>query len=172
MTGVEGFVLGGATTTTTVTNIGDRAFAGDSALRSLTIHADAGLVVGTNLFADQWGYDGFNNRRGANGQVPERIVFTGEAISAAAMDNLLAGVCAATEKPVKVYVDRRNASWKTAAYIDRDCSRDADAQAAALAGEKVLGVIRCGAPAPLGKALVIHLGSPYYRPPDFRLSIR
>ena len=172
MTGVEGFVLGGATKMTTVTNIGDRAFAGDSALRSLTIHADAGLVVGTNLFADQWGYDGSNNRRGANGHVPERIVFTGEAISAAAMDNLLAGVCAATEKPVKVYVDRRNASWKTAAYIDRDCSRDADAQAAALAGEKVLGVIRCGAPAPLGKALVIHLGSPYYRPPDFRLFIR
>ena len=96
----------------------------------------------------------------------------GEAISAAAMNNLLAGVCAATEKPVKVYVDRRNVSWKTAAYIDRDCSRDADARAVTFAGERVLGVIRCGAPAPLGKALVIHLGSPYYKPSDFRLSIR
>jgi hypothetical protein len=106
------------------------------------------------------------------GHVPERIVFTGEAISETAMNNLLAGVCAAIEKPVKVYVDRRNASWKTAAYIDRDYSRDADARAMTLAGEKVLGVIRCGAPSPLGKALVIHLGSPYYKPSDFRLSIR
>ena len=165
---LQSLALGGRAT---VTNLGDRAFAGNSSLTNLVIHSDPDLVVGTGIFDDHAG------RRNSvdvvyPGHVPERIVFTGEAISETAMNNLLSGVCAAIEKPVKVYVDRRNASWKTAAYIDRDCSRDADARAMTLAGEKVLGVIRCGAPSPLGKALVIHLGSPYYKPSDFRLSIR
>jgi hypothetical protein len=163
---LQSLELGGRTT---VTNIDDRAFAGNSSLTNLVIHADPKLVVGTWIFDDHAG------RRNSvevvyPGHVPERIVFTGEAISETAMNNLLTGVCAATEKPVKVYVDKHFYSWKSAPYIDR--APTAGERAQADAGELVIGVVRCGAPAPLGKALVIHQGSPYYKPSDFRLSIR
>jgi len=163
---LQSLELGGRVT---VTNIDDRAFAGNSSLTNLVIHADPELVVGTGIFGN---HDGRWNSVDLvyPGHVPERIVFTGEAISETAMNNLLAGVCAATEKPVKVYVDKRFFSWKMAPYIDH--APTAGERAQADAGELVIGVVRCGAPAPLGKALVIHQGSPYYKPSDFRLFIR
>ena len=163
---LQSLELGGRTT---VTNIDDRAFAGNSSLTNLVIHADPDIVVGTWIFDDHAG------RRNSvevvyPGHVPERIVFTGEAISETAMNNLLAGVCAAIEKPVKVYVDKHFFSWKSAPYIDH--APTAGERTQADAGELVIGVVRCGAPAPLGKALVIHKGSPYYKPSDFKLFIR
>ena len=170
--GLESVTLGGATKATTVTNIGARAFAGDISLRGMTIHADASLVVGADVFADQFGRDGNGNMQGAEGRTPETIVFTGEAVSAAAMGNLLAGVAPAEEKPVKVYVDRRFASWREASYIDTDRSSDTDASALAAVGEKVLGVIRAGAPAPYGKALVVHRESPYGPSPGLFIVVR
>jgi hypothetical protein len=163
---LQSLELGGRAT---VTNIDARALAGNSSLTNLVIHADPELVVGTGIFGN---HDGRWNSVDLvyPGHVPERIVFTGEAISETAMNNLLAGVCAATEKPVKVYVDKRFFSWKMAPYIDH--APTAGERAQADAGELVIGVVRCGAPAPLGKALVIHQGSPYYKPSDFRLFIR
>lgn len=159
ITGVEEISLGGAKRTTTVTNIGDRAFAGDTSLKKLTIHADPEITIGTNLFADNWGLDGYNVERGADGRTPDEIVFTGKAISATAMGNLLSGVNAATVKPVKVYVDRRFDDWKCTSYIDY--SPTAAERAEAENGESVIGVIRAGAPSPFGKALVLHRQSPY-----------
>ncbi len=142
----------------TVTNIDDCAFAGNSSLTNLVIHADPELVVGTGIFGD---HDGRWNSVDLvyPGHVPERIVFTGEAISETAMNNLLAGVCAATVKPVKIYVDMRLASWRTASYIDFAPTEGERAQPDR--GGSVVGIIRCGAPAPLGKALVVNRRSPY-----------
>ena len=163
---LQSLELGGRAT---VTNLGDRAFAGNSSLTNLVIHADPDIIVGTGIFDDHAG------RKNSvdlvyPGHVPERIVFTGEAISETAMNNLLAGVCTATVKPVKIYVDRHFFSWKLAPYIDH--APTAGERAQADAGELVVGVVRCGAPAPLGKAIVIHQGSPYYKPADFKLFIR
>ncbi len=117
MTGVEGIVLGGATKATTVTNIGDRAFAGDSSLRSLTIHSDADLVVGTGLFDDQWGMDAYGTARGADGRVPETMFFTGVAPNNDVFANLLERV-GPKDRPVQVFVKHYDATWRRASYLN------------------------------------------------------
>ena len=152
----------------TVTNIDDRAFAGNSSLTNLVIHADPELVVGTGIFGD---HSGRLNSVDLvyPGHAPDRIVFTGEAISETAMNNLLSGVCAATVKPVKIYVDMRLGGWKAASYIDY--APMASERAQPDSGGSVVGVIRCGAPAPLGKALVVNKRSPY-GPIKFSIFIR
>ena len=114
---VEGFSIGGATSATTVTNIGDRAFAGDTALKKLTIHADANITVGTDIFADQWGANASGVLYGADGHTPEEMVFTGAAPNTDIFANLLAGIGAGDE-PVKITVTKCNSSWESTSYID------------------------------------------------------
>ena len=51
-----------------------------------------------------------------------------------------------------------NYGWGKIDYIDQDVT---DADRAQVPGERILGVYRGGATAPLGKALVVHRASPY-----------
>ena len=137
---VTGFSIGGATPTTTVTNIGDRAFAGDTALRKLTIHSDANITVGTDIFANQWGENKSGVSYGADGHTPEEMIFTGAAPNTDIFANLLAGVSAGDE-PVKITVTKCNSSWESKPYIDYSPT----AAEKAIAGENakmVLGVYR------------------------------
>ena len=137
---VTGFSIGGATTATTVTNIGDRAFAGDTALKKLIIHSDATITVGTDIFADQWGENASGTLYGADGHTPEEMVFTGVAPNTDIFANLLAGIGAGDE-PVKITVTKCNSSWESTPYIDYNPT----AVEKAIAGEnasKVFGVYR------------------------------
>ena len=141
----EGIVLGGLKKRTTVTSIGEKAFFYGSAPRTLAIHNAANLTVGAKPF------DG--------GTTPSEITFTGKAVndSGAAFANLTAGVTAAETKPVVIYASD-NYGWGKIDYIDQDVT---DADRAQVPGERILGVYRGGAAAPLGKALVVHRASPY-----------
>ena len=112
-----GFSIGGATAATTVTNIGDRAFAGDTSLKKLIIHADANIVVGTDIFADQWGENASGVLYGADGHTPEEMVFTGAAPNTDIFANLLDGI-GAGDGPVKITVTKCNSSWESTPYVD------------------------------------------------------
>lgn len=137
---VTGFSIGGATPVTTVTNIGDRAFAGDTALKKLIIHSDANITVGTDIFADQWGQNASGTLYGADGHTPEEMVFTGAAPNTDIFANLLADIGAGDE-PVKITVTKCNSSWESKPYIGYNPT----AAEKALAGENakmVFGVYR------------------------------
>ena len=137
---VTGFSIGGATPVTTVTNIGDRAFAGDTALKKLIIHSDANITVGTDIFADQWGQNASGTLYGADGHTPEEMAFTGAAPNTDIFANLLADIGAGDE-PVKITVTKCNSSWESKPYIGYNPT----AAEKALAGENakmVFGVYR------------------------------
>jgi hypothetical protein len=128
MANVEGFVLGGKTAETTVTNIAANAFSGDTSLKRLVLHADADIVVGATPFS--------------NGRTPDEIVFTGAPPprSETSFANLLAGVSAG-DSPVVVRFPKIKEAWLAASYIDRSPT----AAERALAGDeakKVFGVYR------------------------------
>ena len=127
MANVEGFVLGGKTQATTVTNIAANAFSGDVSLKRLVLHADAGIVVGATPFA--------------NGRTPDEIVFTGAApASATVFENLLAGV-GDGDGPVFIRVPAATRDWRHAAGIDHSPER-AEKALAGDEAKKVFGVCR------------------------------
>lgn len=140
MAKVEGFELGGATRSTTVTNISKYGFGRNASLRTLTIHNAPDMTVGAEPF--QWG------------QTPRTITFTGRALTddGTAFSNLTATVSAAATKPVVIYASARR-GWAGVSYLDYNVTAEERAQ---VPGKRVIGVYRCGAAAPLGKALVVH----------------
>ncbi len=145
MANAEGFEIGGATKDTTVTNVANYAFGRNASLRELTICNAPDMVVGTKPFD--------------MGLTPQTITFTGPALldDGTAFANLTAGVSAAAVKPVVVYASALR-GWADVPYLDRDVTAEERAQAP---GERVIGVYRGGAAAPLGKALVVHRRSAF-----------
>ena len=180
---IEGISLGGATEETTVTNLCTYAFAGDSSLRKLTLHAAPDMQVGKRIFADKSHntsngvevIDGVTYSTGSQtsrGRVPDVIHFTGQAISEEAIANLLdtCPIVSSAAKPVVIYASRFQDGW-------RDNRRDwisssTSAERAAYPGEKVIGVYRAGAEAPSGKAVIIHRDNDWDRGTDPGLFIR
>ena len=170
MTNVAAIALGGKDYATTVTNLCVYAFAGNTHMKKLVLHADANMQVGTRIFADHTynsaksteEIDGVTHNIGnqtANGRIPDEIHFTGKAISQAAIDNLLADAVAAEKKPVKIYASRYQQGWdllSPVSWIDRNPSNFTAEDRELAYGEKIIGVYRGGAEAPLGKALIIH----------------
>lgn len=140
MAKVEGFELGGATRSTTVTNISKYGFGRNASLRTLTIHNAPDMTVGAEPF--RWG------------QTPRTITFTGRALAddGTAFSNLTATVAAAATKPVVIYASARR-GWAGVSYLDYNVTAEERAQ---VPGKRVIGVYRGGAAAPLGKALVVH----------------
>jgi hypothetical protein len=183
MPNVEEISLGGATEETTVTNLCTYAFAGDSSLRKLTLHAAPDMTVGTRIFADKTHntsngvevIDGVTYSTGtqtSRGRVPDVIHFTGQAVSEEAISNLLADVpvVSAAAKPVVIHASRFQDGWRE---NRRDwISNSTPAERAAYPGEKVLGVYRAGAAAPSGKAVILHRDNDWDRGMDPGLFIR
>ena len=155
---VEAISLGGKDEATTVTNLCYNAFAGDSSLKKLTLHADANMQVGEDIFGDS--AKDYSAALSVKGRVPDEIHFTGEAISQAAIDNLLADAVAAETKPVKIYASRYQRGWggsnEPVSWIDRNVANLTVADRELANGEQIIGVYRGGAEAPLGKALILH----------------
>ena len=148
---IEGLSLGGKDKDTTITNICASAFLNDNSLKRLTLHASADIVVGTTPFT--------------TGKTPEEIVFTGPApATETALANLLVRVTAAEKKPVKVYASILQDGWTTDSYIDHNPTA---AERAEAPGERVIGVYRGGAEAPLGKALIIYRKSRFDSPATY-----
>lgn len=174
MPNVEEISLGGKDEETTVTNLCTYAFAGDSSLRKLTLHAAPDMLVGKRIFADKTHntfrtnevIDGVTYSIGsqtARGRVPDVIRFTGQAISEAAVSNLLADapVVSTAAKPVAIHASRYQDGW-------RDNRREwisdpTPAERAAYPGQRLLGVYRAGAEAPAGKAVVVHVENDWDR---------
>ena len=124
---LEGLTLGGYDKGTTVTNIAANAFAGDTSLRRLVLHADAGIVVGETPFA--------------GGRTPDEIVFTGAPPSdRAVFANLFAGV-SASDAPCVVRIPKGTGAWLSAPYIDANPTAAEKALAGDEAG-RVFGVYR------------------------------
>ena len=184
MPNVEGISLGGATEETTVTNLCTYAFAGDSSLRKLTLHASPDMTVGTRIFSDK-SYNTSNGvevidgvtystgTRTSRGRVPDVIHFTGKAVSEEAISNLLADVStvSAGAKPVAIYASRYQAGWwgvGRAEWISTPTAKERDAYP----GKKLLGVYRAGAAAPSGKAVIIHCDNDWDRGMEPGLFIR
>ena len=189
MPNVTEISLGGFDETTTVTNLGIYAFAGNTNLRKLTLHAATNMTVGSRIFADkkwrEWeGYDsthedssnaqtevidGITFRVGkdtSRGRVPDVIHFTGQAISEEAIANLLdtCPIVSSAAKPVVIYASRFQDGWRD---NRRDwISNSTPAERAACPGEKVIGVYRAGAEAPSGKAVIIHRDNDWDRGTD------
>ena len=156
MIALESISLGGSTYETTVTNLDDNAFAGDTELDALTLHAAADMTVGTNIFGSAYRYPLTTQA----GHTPSVMRFTGEAISTEAVSNLLFGVAAVdtAAKPVTIYASKYQTGW----WRDTRAGWLSDATAeekAAYPGETVLGVYRENAAAPSGKAVVLHRGN-------------
>ena len=180
---IEGISLGGATEETTVTNLCTYAFAGDSSLRKLTLHAAPDMQVGKRIFADKSHntsngvevIDGVTYSTGSQtsrGRVPDVIHFTGQAISEEAIANLLdtCPIVSSAAKPVVIYASRFQDGWRD---NRRDwISNSTPAERAAYPGEKVIGVYRAGAEAPSGKAVIIHRDNDWDRGTDPGLFIR
>lgn len=142
---MEGVVLGGLDEKATVTNICPEAFLGTVSLRSVRLHNSPDIAIGPNPFK--------------SGRIPDEIRFSGAAPQdILAVENLLSDVTAAEVKPMKIYASAYMRGWMDAPYIDYAVTAEERAEAP---GERVIGVIRCGAQAPLGKALVVHARSPY-----------
>jgi len=183
MPNVEEISLGGATEETTVTNLCTYAFAGDSSLRKLTLHAAPDMTVGTRIFADKTHntsngvevVDGVTYSTGSQtsrGRVPDVIHFTGQAVSEEAISNLLADVpvVSSAAKPVVIHASRFQDGWKE---NKRDwISSPTATERAAYPGEKVLGVYRAGAEEPSGKAVILHRGNDWDKGTNPGLFIR
>ena len=167
MPNVEEISLGGATEATTVTNLCTYAFAGNSSLKKLTLHAAPDIYVGKRIFASyKWNtkkesetIDGVEYHIGSqdlSGRTPDIIHFTGQAVSETAISNLLADITAVStaKKPVAIHASRFQDGWREnrRAWIS---SPTAD-EVAAYPGERVIGVYRAGLEAPAGKAVIIH----------------
>ena len=124
---MEGLTLGGCDKATTVTNIAANAFSGDTSLKRLVLHADAGIAVGATPFA--------------NGRTPDEIVFTGAAPrDSTVFENLIAGVSAGSA-PSIARIPVGTAAWMSTSYIDYAPT----AAEKALAGDEarhVFGVFR------------------------------
>ena len=148
MRNLEGLSLGGKDKHTTVTNICANAFSGDTSLKRLTLHGARELTVGATPFS--------------SGYSPTEFVFTGPApASETSFANLLSRATAAEKKPVKVYASLVQDGWMTDSYIDHNPTA---AERAEAPGERVIGVYRGGAEAPLGKALIIYRKSRFDAP--------
>ena len=183
MPNVEEISLGGASEETTVTNLCTYAFAGDSSLRKLTLHAAPDMTVGKRIFANKTHntsngvevVDGVAYSTGSQtsrGRVPDVIHFTGQAISEEAIANLLdtCPIVSSAAKPVVIYASRFQDGWRD---NRRDwISNSTSAERAAYPGEKVIGVYRAGAEAPSGKAVIIHRDNDWDRGTDPGLFIR
>jgi len=127
MANVEGFVLGGKDKATTVTNIAANAFAFDTTLKRLVLHASADIVVGATPFS--------------NGRTPDEIVFTGAPPSSSTAFANLFGAVTSGDTPRLVRILKGTQAWQTAGYIDHIPT----AAEKALAGDeadKVFGVYR------------------------------
>ena len=183
MPNVEEISLGGASEETTVTNLCTYAFAGDSSLRKLTLHAAPDMTVGKRIFANKTHntsngvevVDGVAYSTGSQtsrGRVPDVIHFTGQAISEEAIANLLdtCPIVSSAAKPVVIYASRFQDGWRD---NRRDwISNSTSAERAAYPGEKVIGVYRAGAEAPSGKAVIIHRDNDWDKGTDPGLFIR
>ena len=151
MRNIEGISLGGKDKYTTVTNICANAFQGDRSLKRLTLHGARELTVGATPFS--------------SGYSPTEFVFTGPApASETSFANLLSRATAAEKKPVKVYASILQDGWTTDSYIDHNPTA---AERAEAPGERVIGVYRGGAAAPLGKALIIYRKSRFDSPATY-----
>ena len=171
---MEEISLGGATEETTVTNLCTYAFAGDSSLRKLTLHAAPDIRIGTRIFASHTHstfrtnevIDGVTSRIGSNtsrGRVTDVIHFTGQAISETAISNLLADVpvVPTAAKPVVLLASRYQDGWKE---NRRDWISDpTPAERAAYRGRRLIGVYRAGGEAPSGKAAIVHVQNDWDR---------
>lgn len=136
--------LGGKTQGDTVTNLCDGAFAGNSSMTNLTLHADADIVVGTGIFADHAGRDTVNNRDVTYpGHTPETITFTGAAPRSDIFANLLAEV-GVGDSSILVRVTSKSTTWFRRDFIDYKptAAEKALAGGRIAEGEKVLGVYR------------------------------
>lgn len=136
--------LGGKTQGDTVTNLCDGAFAGNSSMTNLTLHADADIVVGTDIFADHAGRDTVNNRDVTYpGHTPETITFTGAAPRSDIFANLLAGV-GVGDSSILVRVTTKSTTWFRRDFIDYKptAAEKALAGGRIAEGEKVFGVYR------------------------------
>lgn len=134
-------VLGGKTQADTVTSLCDGAFAGNSSMTNLTIHSDANLTVGTDIFAS------FTGREGSSdvvypGHTPEYMTFTGAAPNTDVFANLLAGV-GKQDTPVIITVTKPSKGWTVTSYIDY-APTDAEKAIAGDKSDKVFGVYRAG----------------------------
>ena len=151
MRNIEGISMGGKDKYTTVTNICASAFQGDTSLKRLTLHGARELTVGATPFS--------------SGYSPKEFVFTGPSpASETSFANLLSRATAAKTKPVKVYASIMQDGWTTNSYIDHNPTA---AERAEAPGERVIGVYRGGAEAPLGKALIIYRKSRFDSPATY-----
>lgn len=124
---MEGLTLGGCDKATTVTNIAANAFSGDTSLKRLVLHADAGIVVGATPFS--------------NGRTPDEIVFTGAPPrNATVFANLFAGISAGGA-PSIARIPIGTAAWMSTSYIDYAPTAAEKALAGDEAGH-VFGVFR------------------------------
>lgn len=178
--------LGGATEATTVTQLCSRAFAGDSSLTKLTLHADPNIKIGTGLFADQWyntsvaetveieGMVCNKGTRTSTGSVPGVIHFTGQAISGEAIANLLGDVpvVETAEKPVVIHASRFQRGWGGDGVWADWISAATEAEKAAYPNERVIGVYRQDAAAPCGKAMIVHRGNEWDKLPGLMVVVQ
>ncbi|MBQ3811378.1 MAG: hypothetical protein II839_11220 [Kiritimatiellae bacterium] len=168
MRNVEEISLGGKDEDTTVTNLCTYAFAGDSSLRKVTLHAAPDIQVGKRIFADHTHntfrtnevIDGVSYSIGSQvlrGRVPDVIHFTGQAISETAISNLLDAcpVASSATKPVAIHASRFQPGWRRVDRADW-ISDPTPAERAAYPGQMLIGVYRAGAEAPAGKAVIVH----------------
>ena len=168
MRNVEEISLGGKDEETTVTNLCTYAFAGDSSLRKVTLHAAPDIQVGKRIFADHTHntfrtnevIDGVTYSIGTQllrGRVPDVIRFTGQAISETAIANLLDAcpVAGGAAKPVAIHASRYQSGWRRVDRADW-ISDPTPAERAAYPGQMLIGVYRAGAEAPAGKAVIVH----------------
>jgi hypothetical protein len=182
---LEELSIGGLDEMTTVTNLCTYAFAGNSALKKLTIHADPAMSVGTRIFAAKDHntsngvevVDGITYCKGtrtAEGSVPNVIHFTGQAISAAAIDNLLdaASVVDTAAKPVVICASRFQSGWGGDGVKANWISPATPEERAAYPGEHVIGIYRAGAEAPSGKAVIVHRPNAYDLIPGMKIIFR
>lgn len=131
--------LGGRTKADTVTNLCAGAFAGNSAMTNLIIHADENITVGTGIFAEHAGRVGSTSVV-YPGHTPEYMTFTGRAPKTDVFANLLAGV-GKKDRPVIITVTKPM-SWVMADYISTPTAAER-----AIAGDNadnVFGVYRAG----------------------------
>ena len=131
--------LGGRTKADTVTNLCDGAFAGNSAMTNLIIHADENITVGTGIFAEHAGRIGYTPVV-YSGHTPEYMTFTGAAPNTDVFANLLAGV-GKKDKPVIITVTKPSRGWTRTNYINYAPSAAEKAVAGDNAGN-VFGVYR------------------------------
>ena len=124
---MEALTLGGRDKATTVTNIAANAFTGDTSMKRLVLHADAGIVVGATPFS--------------GGRTPDEIVFTGAPPSdPSVFANLFAGVSAGSA-PSIARIPVGTTAWMSTSYIDYAPTAAEKALAGDEAGH-VFGVFR------------------------------